>query len=115
MQPDKTLDAIYDTGGATLQLSVTIGERQLGFSRVYLNGEKLDTPGDHITDFAVGTDVGGSTLTVRTIINDVNPLTNRVSATYTLKANARPQQWRLEDVVEQNNQDLYFRADFNLT
>ena len=72
-------------GAGEIRLTLTVGEGQFGTSRAKLDGLVLAT-GSGPMSIRVGrrSEVKGKTLFVRSIINDVNSLTNRMSVTYRL-------------------------------
>ncbi|WP_419166154.1 hypothetical protein [Candidatus Palauibacter sp.] len=53
-------------------------------------------------------------MVVRTVISDVNRHTNRVTATYVLEGGTTDEQWELSSEVDQDGEDAYFRAQFEL-
>ena len=89
--PDDPSYVVSD--GAELQLTVVIGEGQVGLSTVLLDTTPVVSNQEAITDQPIGAgqDVRGKTLVVDTIVNDVNPLTNRVTVTYELTGGPAPQ------------------------
>ena len=111
--PDKELNEEYNVGGGEVRISVIIGEGQDGRSRVYLDGNRIHDSSNLWRAF-VGSDVEGYELMVRTVITDVNSRTNRVATTYVLEGGADEERWELLDEVDEEGEDVYFRAKFAL-
>lgn len=116
--PDVTTNESYSVGAGsdTVVLAVVIGEGQIGTSRVRLDGAELVTATGPIT-VAVGkpATVKGKRLFIRSIINDVNSLTNRMSVTYRLTGGAAPRQSIANANAPNEGDVLVFEATFSLT
>ena len=85
----------YETSGrAPLQLSVTIGDGQVGGTNVDL--DDVNVGSGEINGLPIGK--SGDNLALKrlncvTTVKDVNPATNRTSVTYTLSGGAKSQEF----------------------
>jgi hypothetical protein len=103
------------TGTGDIRLALTIGEGQFGTSRVRLDGSELAT-GSGPMSVKVGrrSDVKGTRLFVRSIINDVNSLTNRISVTYRLTGGTTGRKTTAKGRAAKQGDVVVFEASFSL-
>lgn len=103
------------TGAGVVELALTIGEGQFGTSRVKLGDAELVTASGPIS-VMVGkrSEVKGKTLFVRSVVNDVNSVTNRMSVTYRLTGGAADSKTIARGKVTQEGDALVFDASFSL-
>lgn len=104
------------SGAGEIRLALTIGEGQFGTSRIKLNGSVLAT-GSGPLAIKVGrrSEVKGQLLFVRTVVNDVNSVTNRMSVTYRLTGGVEPLKTVVKGAVTVEGDILVFDANFSLT
>lgn len=102
-------------GAGDVRLALTIGEGQFGTSRVKLNEKELVTASGPIS-LRIGkrSEVKGKKLFVRSIVNDVNTLTNRMSVTYRLTGGTSERKTTAKGRVAQEGDFLVFEANFSL-
>jgi len=114
---DVTTEENYDvgTGAGVVQLALTIGEGQFGTCRIKLGGVEIVTATGPIS-VRVGkrSEVKGKTLFVRSVVNDVNSLTNRMSVTYRLTGGAADGKTTARGKVTREGDVLVFDANFHL-
>lgn len=81
----KVADA-YQVGAADVVLSLSIGEGQIGTSDVSLGGNPLLRATGSIGHLRIGSGpaVKGKKLLVKSVVNDVSSMTNKMSVTYRL-------------------------------
>ena len=115
-EPDVRLNESYSVGVGDVFLSVTIGEGQNGTSSVYLDENRLVSACNHIGLLLVGngTAVQGKTLLVRSVVNDVSAMTNRMSVTYMLKGGVTDQTFTARGQVKNEGDLLIFEAKWSL-
>jgi hypothetical protein len=102
-------------GAGDIRLAVTIGEGQFGTSRAKLDGSELATgSGPFSVKVGKRSEVKGKTLFVRTVVNDVNSLTNRMSVTYRLTGGTEPAKIVAKGTVTQEGDVLIFDANISL-
>jgi hypothetical protein len=84
MSIDQCPDDYSVIDNQNVNLTVTIGDGQIGSSKVKLNGQTLE--GGEITNINVGLgkDIKGKKLTINTTVDKANPQTNKASITYDL-------------------------------
>ena len=104
------------TGNQSLRLAVIIGEGQIGTTRVRLGSSELVTATGPVT-VAIGKPaaVKGKSVFIRTIVNDVNSLTDKMSVTYHFSGGASTQTKIARGAVSKPGKLLIFEATFSLT
>jgi hypothetical protein len=71
------------SGSGDVHLGLSVGEGQFGTSRAKLDGTVLAVASGPMTvRLGSRSELKGTQLTVRTIVSDVNSMTNRMSVTY---------------------------------
>ena len=100
----------------TVVLAVVIGEGQIGTTRVKLDGVALSVTATGPVTVTVGkaSAVKGKELFIRSIVNDVNSLTNRMSVTYRLTGGAAAGHSIAHGSVVNEGDVLVFEATFSL-
>lgn len=103
----------YAVAQRNVDLTIIIGDAQLGTSIVFLNGIKIAE--GEITNLLIGsgTQLKGSTLKVKTIVSDVNDKTNHTSVTYRLKGGLKDIEYKLEATVAAEGDSIVYKAEFN--
>jgi len=106
------LNTTYEVAGGDVSLTVTIGNGQLGASLVRLGTREIGS--GQIKDLPVGKGpaITGKTLTVKTVVADVNDKTNRTNVGYSLKGGKVPKDYDLEATVDQEGDSIIYRATF---
>jgi hypothetical protein len=98
-----------------VRLSVSIGEGQTGLVSVFLGGTRISrTPAPIDLLVGNGSQVRDKLLEVRTIVNDVNNQTNKMSVTYQLTGGMAPLEMVSKGEVAEENAPLDFTAVFAL-
>ena len=78
-----------------VSISVVIGNGQFGTIRVRLDGNKIAAGRQQVTAvLGKGSTVTNKTVDVISVVDDVNPSTNRTVVTYTLAGGAAPQSFQ---------------------
>ena len=115
---DVTTNGAYavGTGNKPIKLAVIIGEGQIGTSRVRLGGSELVTATGPVT-VSVGKPaaIKGKSVFIRTIVNDVNSLTDKMSVTYNFSGGASTHTKIARGTVSKPGKVLIFEATFSLT
>lgn len=93
-----------------IQLSIMIGDAQIGVSAVFLEDRKVGQ-GD-IHDFVIGpgAEIKGKRLKIKTIVTDVNDNTNQTSVTYLFKGGDRDHSFSASAMVDQEHGSVTYRA-----
>jgi len=100
----------YQVADDPITLSVIIGQAQLGRSVVKLEGEEIKR-GINIrqAELAVGAELVGKVMTIKSVVTDVNDKTNRLSVRYELAGGPEPLVEDVEAIVEQEGDSAIFR------
>jgi hypothetical protein len=100
----------YKVADEVVTLSVIIGQAQLGRSVVKLEGEEIKR-GINIrrAEIAVGSELTGKALTIKSVVTDVNDKTNRLSVHYELDGGPEPLVEDISTIVEQEGDSAIFR------
>lgn len=97
-----------------VRLSVSIGEGQTGLVSVFLGGTRVSrTPAPIELLVGKGSVLRDKLLEVRTIVNDVNNQTNKMSVTYQLTGGVEPLECISKGEVLRENEPLDFTAVFS--
>lgn len=102
-------------GRGDIFLAVNIGDGQFGTSRAFLNGTVLATgSGPMVIRIGPARDLKSKTLMVRSIVNDVNSQTNRMSVTYRLTGGSADQKTVAKGRASLDGDTLVFDTTFTL-
>jgi hypothetical protein len=103
----------YPVSTGEVRLKIVIGDAQIGSSVVKL-GRKVIARGD-IDNLLVGNgpELPGRKLNIKTMVNDVNPQTDRTDVLYIVKGGAHDNEWVCSYTAPQGGEVVY-RARFNL-
>ena len=103
------------SGAGDVRLGLTIGEGQFGTSRTKLDGTVLATgSGPMMVRIGKRSELKGKSLTIRTVVNDLNSMTNRMSVTYRLTGGEEDQKVIAKGKVTAEGDLLVFDATFDL-
>jgi hypothetical protein len=110
-----SIETDYKVAAGNVVLTVVIGDAQMGSSIARLDDRELGPPGA-IEDLVVGkgASIKGKTLSVKSVVTDVNDKTNHMSISYQLKGGAAPQTVKAEADVEHEGDSVIYRATINL-
>jgi hypothetical protein len=108
-----TLIADYQVDDKAVQLSVVVGDAQVGASVVKL-GKKLLATGD-IDKLPIGngSQLRGKPLFVKSTVTDVNDSTNQTSLTYRFRCGAQQREFVSSATVDEDGDSVIYRAKFN--
>ena len=108
------LETSYAVGAGDVSLTVIVGNAQFGTHLVKLDGQQLAI-GD-VSELTVPADGGlqGKTLTVKSIVTDINDMTNITNLRYVLTGGADDAQHDLEATVDREGDSAVYRATFHL-
>jgi hypothetical protein len=106
-----TLDTTYAVGSGDITLTITIGDGQLGSSRVTL-GKKVLAEGDEIATLPIGKGsiLRDKAIQVKSVVSDVNDQTNHTSITYSLRGGPAAADYRLASTVAEEGDSVIYRA-----
>jgi len=98
-----------------VRLTVTIGDGQLGVVSVYLDGILLTRVAGGLGQLLLGRGAAlrGRQLHVRTLVNDVLSVTNRMSVSYLISGCPSPCGQTHDGQVDNEGDQLTFRAYFD--
>lgn len=104
----------YETAEEVVKLSIDYGDAQLGSSLVKLDDREL-ARGDAIHDLSIGQGAGltDSALSIKSVVTDVNDMTDRTSVTYALTGGATDLRCTLECIVDRNGDSAIYRTTFD--
>lgn len=100
----------YDVGAGDVTLSVIIGNKQFGTSAVSLQGQTIVT-GD-VNNLLIPANGGltGKDLFIKSVVTDVNDMSNITSIRYMLAGGVTPKQFDLSATVEQEGDSVVYRT-----
>ena len=107
----------YEVRKGDVFLSLTIGEGQTGTSDVFIGDKKIVRVTGSIGKLLLGkgSDIAGKALVVRSVVNDVNSDTNKMTVTYKLKGGAKGLVFTSKGSVDAEGAVLFFEATVNMT
>jgi hypothetical protein len=112
----KTVDirADYEVDSKAVKLTIIFGNAQIGRSVVTL--EKAEKGRGDIEELVIGSGpkIRGKLLKTRSLVTDVNDMTNRTSVTYRLTGGKRSQDFTSSGTVDANQGSVTHRAQFRL-
>jgi hypothetical protein len=106
------LVASYLTGDGEVSLHIVVGDAQIGASVVKLN-KKVLAQGE-IEGLELGNGLVGKTLSVKSVVTDVNDRSNKSSITYIFKCGSQVQEFTSKAELQSNGDSLIYRAVFKL-
>jgi hypothetical protein len=96
-------------------ITIVIGSGQFGSIRVRIGGQKIAAAQERLhLVLGKGADVAGKRIDVLSVVNDVNPMTNRTEVTYTLTGGAAPRTFRREHIVKSDFGVVFHAARFTV-
>lgn len=100
----------YDVGAGDVRLTVVVGNMQFGTSAVSLNGVPLAV-GD-VNGLRIPADGGlaGRDLFVKSIVTDINDMSDRTSLRYVLTGGVADKQFDLEAAADQEGDSVVYRT-----
>ena len=108
------LRADYEVGDDDVELTITIGDGQIGTSVVKLGTKELGRGAISDLPIGAGPSIKTKSLTTKSIVTDVNDRTNKTSVTYVLTGGVRDQTFQSLGTVDQNGDVIICRAAFKL-
>lgn len=106
------LDTEYHIAADDVWLVVTIGEGQHGRTLVQLDDTRLKLGDVRRLKIGPGADLAGKKLLVRTMINDVNDMTNFAGVRYELQGGKANETFDLDGTVDEEGASVTFEATF---
>jgi len=103
----------YQVADSIVELTITIGNAQMGASRVMLGGKVLATGAVTEEKIGRGSDLFGKELAVKTVVADVNDSTNLTNVKYLLTGGKANQEFNFEETVDQHGDAVIYRVEFN--
>ncbi len=112
----KQFDEEYAVAEARVTLSIVYGDAQLGSSLVKLDDERL-AKGSDITDLSIGDGpaIAGKKLRLKSVVTDVNDMTNHTSVTYVLKGGKEDREFSYDCTVQQEGDSAIYRGTIGFT
>jgi len=101
----------YKVDSADVFLTVLIGEKQLGASLVKLDGKVLGEGAIKKLKVGNGRDLVGAKLTTKTVVTDINDMTNRTSITLILGGGTVPAEHTLSVECDDNGDSAIYRTE----
>ena len=108
------LNTTYEVAQGNVTLTIIIGNAQLGSSLVKVNNEEIGR--GQISDLSIGSGViiAGKTLSIKSVVTDVNDKTNLTSIRYILKGGKADKEFDLNATVNEEGASIIYRAKFEL-
>lgn len=112
----KTVDlrADYEVGTKPVSLTILIGDAQIGSSIVKLNSVEKGRGDIDALPLGSGPSIKGKPLTTKSVVTDVNDMTNKTIVTYQLSGGKRDQEFTSSATVDEEGDSIIYRALFNL-
>ena len=109
----KAVDLItsYQTGAGKVTLDIVVGDGQIGASVVKLNQKEIARDQILGLNLGEGNTLTGKTITVKSVVTDVNDATNKTSISYIFKRGVK-QIFQSKAEVDQNGDSIIYRALF---
>ncbi|MCK4667952.1 hypothetical protein KAU33_14445 [Candidatus Dependentiae bacterium] len=95
-----------------VSLSIVIGDAQIGSSIVFLDDNELGRREIENLNIGLGKDIKGQKIIIKSIVKDINDMTNYTSITYILKGGIFDQTFYSKGVVDENGDSIIYRATF---
>ena len=108
------LNTTYEVAQGSITLTIIIGNAQLGSSLVKLDNKELDRGKIDNLLLGAGPDIAGKTLSIKSVITDVNDKTNLTSIRYVLKGGKVDKDYDLNATVDEEGASIIYRAKFEL-
>lgn len=98
-----------------VSFSIRIGDAQIGSSIVFLDDKEM-ARGD-VADLSLGkgTKIKNKSLKVKSVVTDVNDMTNKTSITYIFKGGVLDQSFSSNATVDENGDSIIYRGIFALS
>jgi len=109
------METSYQVAEGTVNVTVIIGNAQIGVSSVVLGDEIIATGDITEEDVGKGPELIGQQLVVKTVVADVNDSTNRTNVKYLLKGGKMEQEFNLYAIVDEDGDSVIYWARFNFT
>ena len=104
------MEADYAVPAARVSLAITVGEAQIGASVVQLAGNELDRGTIAALPLGHGDQLKGKSLTIKSVVTDVNDRTNLTTITYELGTDTSQQKFTQTATVDQEGDSVIYRA-----
>jgi hypothetical protein len=111
---DVKIDTTYEVSQGDVTLTIKIGDAQLGASIVKLEEKELGIGKIENLQIGKGPDIAGKTLSIKSIVSDVNDKTNHTSICYVLKGGKVDKEYDLGGTVDEEGASIIYRAKFQL-
>lgn len=95
-------------------LNIIIGDAQIGASIVYLDDEEMGRGIIQVLEIGIGSAIKGKKIKIKSVVSDVNDMTNQTSITYQLTGGILDQSFTSKSTVEENGDSVIYRAIFSL-
>ena len=105
--------APYQVSTGEVSLTVEIGDAQVGGSAVFVGGQQVGTGLISDLDLGSGPELRNKSVRIKTVVSDINDLTNKTSVTYKLAGGAAPMETSVFSEVEDDGDSMVFSARFD--
>ncbi|MCY3819102.1 MAG: hypothetical protein OXH52_07035 [Gammaproteobacteria bacterium] len=106
-----SMEADYAVPAGNVKLTIKVGEAQIGASVVQLAGNELDRGTIAGLSLGHGGQLKGSSLTIKSVVTDVNDRTNLTTITYELGSDTSQQEFTQTATVDQEGDSVIYRAE----
>jgi hypothetical protein len=98
-----------------VSLSIRIGDAQIGSSIVFLDDKEIGR-GD-VADLSLGkgSKIKNKSVKVKSVVTDVNDMTNKTSITYIFKGGVLDQSFSSNATVDENGDSIIYRGIFSIS
>lgn len=108
------METDYKVATDSVKLSIVIGDAQIGSSLVLLDQSELGRGEINAVAVGAGPQIRGKTLSVKSVVTDVNDATNHTSITYRLSGGAADQAFSQSATVDAEGDSVIYKATIHL-
>ena len=96
-----------------INISIIIGDAQIGSSIIYLENQEIGKGDIHNLEIGIGSQLIGKKLIIKSVVTDVNDMSNYTSITYMISGGLFDQTFTSKAVVDENGDSVIYRAIFS--
>lgn len=109
-----SMETDYKVATATVKLTVIVGDAQIGSSLVRLDAAELGRGDINGLTIGKGPQTRGKTLSIKSVVTDVNDATNHTSITYAISGGAADQMFSQMAMVDEEGDSVIYKASIHL-
>jgi hypothetical protein len=109
-----SMETDYKVATDSVTLSIIVGDAQIGSSLVLRDGVELGRGEINGLTIGKGPEINGKTLSIKSVVTDVNDATNQTSVTYALSGGIVEQRLSQTATVDDEGDSVIYRATIHL-